>query len=619
MAETANNRVIFIGIDGLDANLAEHWIDRGYLPYLSKIADQGDIHRLTPLSPVQHGSAWASFLTGVNPARHRVFALPSLDGARRRAQLNELFAIPRRMGKAYLAPLLERDYFFANFERGIYPVLIGFPHTFPPPGIKGHILSGYLPTGFPQLTTPVLLTDRIQGSDLLSGGLMQGVQVAENRVEVRLAGGNFTSARVRITLEPDKQRAVARFGRRTVELPVGQLSRPLTVTFTGSVRRPRRGLVRFLLASITPHLSIFIPGIVPHPLDFPYSLSTPRFYAARALRVLGDLPLLDPRLSASAYASGMLDLSGISQVLEQSLRQSAELFLRALSGDLLHYHWRESRLLAMNTGVIDALEHILLRHLRPRSEKPANPQGRLLLAFYRLVDSLIGRVQERMRKGDILLVAGDCGQRPTEYAVSLNRHFLQQGLLSLQEGADVGEPGLENFWEQLDWGKTLAYSLGGGAVFLNRWARDYHPGRRSEEILATVCEGLRGLRHNGSAVVKNITYGRDIFSGEYFSQAPDLLVDFVPGFACGYQDAECLSREVFTENDGEWSGEHFSLHPRSVESVLISNRSWARKPETLLDLPPTIAAVLGQEPSPDWEGENLLAEPSSVSSPSRET
>ena len=613
MAETAKNRVIFIGIEGLDANLTEHWMNKGYLPYMNKIAEEGCVHRLTPLAPLQHASAWASFLTGVNPARHRIFALPVLDRAHRRVQLNELLVIPRRLGKAYLSPLPEKDYFFANFAREIYPVFLGFPHTFPSPNIKGHILSGYLPTGFPQLTTPILLTDRIQGTDQLSGGLVLGVQVAENRVELRLPGLNFTTARIWITLEPDKKRAIAHFGRRAVEMPVGQLSSPLTVTFTGCLRRPRRGLVRFLLTSITPHLAIFIPGIVPHPLDFPYPLSTPRFYAGRTLRVLGDLPLLDPRLSASAYASGMLDLSGISQVLEQSLRQSAELFLRAVSGDLLHRHWRRSRLLALNTGVIDALEHILFRHLRQRADRPANPESKLLLAFYRLVDSLIGRVRERMRKGDILLVAGDCGQRAAEYSVNLNRYFLERGLLSLQEGARIPESGLADFWERLDWGKTLVYSLGGGTVFINREGRDYHPGRRSEEILASVSEELRTLRHDGSVVVKDIAYGRDIYSGEYFADAPDLMVDFAPGFTSGYEEAERLSRYVFTKNQGGWSGEHFSVHPRSVESILLSNRSFVREPATLLDLPPTIAAILGQEVSPEWEGESLLPETPSAS------
>src|SRR5215831_7662588 len=66
-------KLIFLGLDGLDPGLAERYMSEGKLPNLRKLREQGDFQRLrttfTALSPV----AWSTFATGVNPARHSMF------------------------------------------------------------------------------------------------------------------------------------------------------------------------------------------------------------------------------------------------------------------------------------------------------------------------------------------------------------------------------------------------------------------------------------------------------------------------------------------------------------------------------------------------------------------
>jgi len=243
--------------------------------------------------------------------------------------------------------------------------------------------------------------------------------------------------------------------------------------------------------------------------------------------------------------------------------------------------------------------------LRKRSPKESSSQGKLLLVFYRLLDSLVGRILERIGEDDVLIVAGDSGQRRVSYLVSLNRYFLERGLLHLKEGVRIPQIGLHDFWDKVDWNRTRVYSLGGGSVYLNRNYEGYQQGRRAEEDLVEAREALMCLKHGNSPVVKDITYGRVIFSGEFFEKTPQLMVDFAPGFASGYEEADRIPREVFSENQGSWSGEHLSIHPQALPSLLISNLPIKAANLTLLDLPPTIASFLGQDIPDWWEGRDL--------------
>src|SRR5437764_294298 len=66
-------KLIFLGLDGLDPGLAEHYMSEGKLPNLAKLREQGDFHRLRTTFPALSPVAWSTFATGVNPARHSMF------------------------------------------------------------------------------------------------------------------------------------------------------------------------------------------------------------------------------------------------------------------------------------------------------------------------------------------------------------------------------------------------------------------------------------------------------------------------------------------------------------------------------------------------------------------
>ena len=66
-------RVILLGFDGMDPQLAEKWMDEGQLPNLARLRAAGGYQRLATTTPPESPVAWSSFLTGEQPGQHGVY------------------------------------------------------------------------------------------------------------------------------------------------------------------------------------------------------------------------------------------------------------------------------------------------------------------------------------------------------------------------------------------------------------------------------------------------------------------------------------------------------------------------------------------------------------------
>ena len=70
LAKAKTQRVVILGLDGLDPDLVDEFFGEGLLPNLAKLKEHGSYQRLQttwpPLSPV----AWSSFSTGTNPGSY---------------------------------------------------------------------------------------------------------------------------------------------------------------------------------------------------------------------------------------------------------------------------------------------------------------------------------------------------------------------------------------------------------------------------------------------------------------------------------------------------------------------------------------------------------------------
>ena len=72
-AFAAEQKVIVLGFDGVDARYTERWMNEGKLPNMARLREQGTFRPLLPTVPAQTPVSWSTFSTGIDPGRTGIF------------------------------------------------------------------------------------------------------------------------------------------------------------------------------------------------------------------------------------------------------------------------------------------------------------------------------------------------------------------------------------------------------------------------------------------------------------------------------------------------------------------------------------------------------------------
>jgi len=72
-ATAAQQKVIVLGFDGVDARYTEKWMNEGKLPNMARLRDAGTFRPLLPTTPAQTPVSWSTFSTGIDPGRTGIF------------------------------------------------------------------------------------------------------------------------------------------------------------------------------------------------------------------------------------------------------------------------------------------------------------------------------------------------------------------------------------------------------------------------------------------------------------------------------------------------------------------------------------------------------------------
>ena len=194
-------RVIIVGLDGMDPGLAAKYLKEGKLPNLSKLMKIGTFKELQTTLPAMSPVAWSSFITGVDPSRHNIFDflnrdlrtyLPELSSTRMEKASRSIsigkYTIP--LGKPKIKLLRKGKPFWNVLDNyGIFSSIIRVPMTFPPEKLNGVLLSGMcVPDLKGTQGTFTFYTSNNALNEKRTGGVQIHVSVEENRIKTYIPG-----------------------------------------------------------------------------------------------------------------------------------------------------------------------------------------------------------------------------------------------------------------------------------------------------------------------------------------------------------------------------------------------------------------------------------------------
>jgi predicted AlkP superfamily phosphohydrolase/phosphomutase len=170
-----------------------------------------------------------------------------------------------------------------------------------------------------------------------------------------------------------------------------------------------------------------------------------------------------------------------------------------------------------------------------------------------------------------------------------------------------------DWFEQVDWTRTRAFSLGLTGMFINRKGREKSGiVAEGDEYVRLVAEIMRKLEalvdpETGRRCVRKVRSAIASADGPYRYDAPDLLVGYEGGYRSSWECATgAVTEPVFSDNTKSWSGDH-CVDPEIVPGVFFCNRAITTDTPHIADIPVSVLGLFGQRPLPQMKGRMLFA------------
>jgi predicted AlkP superfamily phosphohydrolase/phosphomutase len=578
--------VIVLGVDGMDPNFVErHW---SALPNLRRLRDAGGLTRLATTTPPQSPVAWATFITGTDPAQHGIFDFVHRDPATMQpiSSMAETIEPAHQLAIGpYLLPLSKarvrsfrsgRAFWEILAEHGVPVTMIRMPTNYPPIEGAGRALAGM---GTPDLegtfgTFTYYTDDPSETAGAVPGGRVVPVAVVDHRVVLPIEGPanslrrDHRPVRLEMVADIDRDAPAARFqvGERQFILKQGEWSQWIRVRFPLLGRlASAEGMFRLYARELHPGIRIYRSPLNVDPADPALPVSAPESYGRELARRIGPFYTQGIEEDTAALRQGVLDLP---EYLEQSRLVAAE-HTALLRDSLDHFH---EGLLFFYFSTIDRDSHMLWGQHETE-----------LLGTYQAVDADIGRVLRRAGDATIIVMS-DHGFAAFNRGVNLNTWLWREGFLAR------GGPAAS-----IDWKRTRAYAMGLNALYINAAA----PAER-DRIREELARRLREFRdpETGDIVIADVRA-----AGKSASvYAPDLIVGYAPGYRASWEAAlGDVADDVIRINTDAWIGDH-CIAAAAVPGVLLGNRRPRISDPQLKDLTVTILKEFGVAPDAAMNG-----------------
>ena len=621
------NRLVIIGLDGLEPTLAEKYMSEGKLPNFSKLKKNGAYARLQTTIPSISPVAWSSFMTGSNPSKHNIFDflsrnpktyLPDLSSARIGKPKKTLslgkYNIP--LSKPEIKGLRKSIPFWKILgQKGIFSTILRVPITFPPEKFKGHLLSGMCTPDLKgsQGTFSFYTSDK-ERIKKREGGINIPVSIINgDKIETYISGPENSLLQndeeihlpLQISIDNDKEEALLEVSGQKFKLEKQTFSGWKKLTFRPGLGIKIKAICRFYISQIRPHFEMYLTPLNLDPEKPALPLSHPFIYSVYLAKLLGSFITLGEANDTWALNEGVL---------------SEEAFLELTYSN--HEEWENMLFNAMNKtkkGLVtcvfettDSIQHMFWRYLdesHPALQRgQANMSAKVIEDLYQRMDKLVGKVLDKTDEKDIVIIMSDHGFKSFRRGVNLNSWLYLNGYLSLKEE----KKGSEEWFKDVDWEQTKAYALGLGGVYINQKGREakgtIHAGEETKVLKRELIRKLDGLRDDErNAIAINKVFDRDeLPSGPYLDNCPDLIVGYNEGYRISWDSVTGKVNDlVFEDNIKAWSGDH-CIDPRIVPGIFFCNKKINTESPSIMDIAPTALELFGLQVPSHMDGHSLL-------------
>jgi predicted AlkP superfamily phosphohydrolase/phosphomutase len=619
-------RLIILGLDGLEPMLVEKYMAEGKLPHLSSLKKQGTYRRLQTTTPAISPVAWSSFMTGSYPSKHNIFDFLTRDAKSYLPDLSSAkIGKPKRvlsLGK-FNIPLsrpetrgLRRSIPFWKMlgENGILSTVLRVPITFPPEKFRGHLLSGMCAPDLKgsQGTFSFYTSDqeRIKKRE---GGINIPVTIHNGRIETYISGPENTllkndgEIRLPLTVELDKEsnEAVLEISGQRLRLKTRTFSDWIRLTFRPGLGIKIKAIGRFYISSIQPHFEMYLTPLNIDPEKPALPISHPFIYSVYLSKLMGSFITLGEANDTWALNEGVLDERAFLELTYSNHQEWEQMFFNAIEKT-------RRGMVCCVFETTDSIQHMFWRYLDSKhpalQSSSAKMDARVIEELYKKMDELVGRILERIDERSILIIMSDHGFKSFRRGVNLNSWLYLNGYISLKEGKKESE----EWFKDVDWEKTKAYGIGLGGIFINQKGREargtIHPGSQTQALKKELMEKLNGLQDevHGTVAINKVFDRDELPPGPYKENCPDLVVGYNEGYRVSWDSVTGgVNSVVFQDNFKAWSGDH-CIDPRLVPGVLFCNEKMNSQTPKIIDIAPTALELFGIPVPSHMDGRGLI-------------
>ncbi len=624
----AVKKVLVLGFDGMDPVLLEKYMAEGVMPNFKRLKEMGDFKPLTTSMPPQSPVAWSNLITGMNPGGHGIFDfiarepqtyMPYLSTSKTTEAertlkiggwlipLSKTETLLLRKGKAFWE-ILEHE--------GVSSTVIKIPANFPPSESSAKTLSGM---GTPDIlgtygTFTFYTTKEIERDEEVTSGRVLNVKFSNNIVKTKLSGppNPFradkaeTSLELKITIDPENPVALIQAGDNEFLLNEGEWSDWTQVEFKLAPLQSVTGICRFYLMKVRPEFELYVSPINIDPSNPTLPISTPKNYSVEVTDEIGYFYTQGMPEDTKALDQNYLhndDFLDLSEFIKNERIRMLDMEMKRFDSGLLFVYFPTT----------DPVQHMFWRNIDKKhpaySQQEAAKYADSIRKTYMDMDIILGNTMKKIDDKTTLITLSDHGFGSFRRYFHLNTWLKENGYINFTDEK------LKNsgaFFENVDFKQTKAYALGFNGVYINMRGREgmgiVSGGSEKEKLLDELIKKLEAVIDpaTGENIISKVYKSKEIYSGKYIEDAPDLLIGYNRGYRASWETAMGkVPEELLGDNMQKWSGTHLWDY-KLVPGVILSNRKIKTEHPALYDIAPTILKEFGIKKDKDMVGEPIF-------------